>query len=347
MAFGLFSFLLNIFCFRLCCLPCIATETTMTMLTPLNRRSENIYIKAVITPELKFGDIERHVFLADFVERPHNAALHDRPETLNRVRVDSTDNILVRGMADDTVREIAAKITIAGMLVGADQADFFRNRFIHKTIKRFGIGAVDHAGDDTAFALHCADDGSFAGAKTTSPAPALIPMLVVPLAAEVAFVNLDNAAQFGLRFDQSRADFMAHGMRRAVAAEPHDALNLKGANSLLVGEHQMGDAKPLAERLVCVLKDGARNVREAITRVRSALIALPLVFHRSDGKDLGIAASRAANAFRPAPLYQIRLASIFIREHRLKLSDGHLVNWLRSAGQLTFPCYRGQYGMEI
>lgn len=30
-----------------------------------------------------------------------------------------------------------------------------------------------------------------------------------------------------------------------------------------------------------------------------------------------------------------------------KLSDGHLVNWFRSAGHVVSPVYGGQYGMEI
>jgi hypothetical protein len=51
-------------------------------------------------------------------------------------------------------------------------------------------------------------------------------------------------------------------MRRVVAAEPHDALNLKGANSLLAGQHQMANAKPLAKRLIRVFNDLASDMRE-------------------------------------------------------------------------------------
>src|SRR5882724_1601012 len=47
--------------------------------TSLNRRSENVVIEAVVVAELKFGDVERHIFGADLVERADDAALEDAP----------------------------------------------------------------------------------------------------------------------------------------------------------------------------------------------------------------------------------------------------------------------------
>jgi hypothetical protein len=48
--------------------------------TSRNRRSENVVIEAVVVAELKFGDVERHIFGADLVERADDAALEDAPE---------------------------------------------------------------------------------------------------------------------------------------------------------------------------------------------------------------------------------------------------------------------------
>lgn len=53
----------------------------------LDRRSENIRVLPVIVAELELGDIERHIFTAHFVERSDNAALEDRPETLDGLSV--------------------------------------------------------------------------------------------------------------------------------------------------------------------------------------------------------------------------------------------------------------------
>jgi hypothetical protein len=53
-----------------------------------NCRPENISILAIVVAELKLGDVQRHIFGADLVERADRAAFEDRPETLNRIRVD-------------------------------------------------------------------------------------------------------------------------------------------------------------------------------------------------------------------------------------------------------------------
>jgi len=56
------------------------------MLTSTDRRSKYVQIEAVVIAELKFSDIERHIFGAHFAERADHAAFEDRPEAFNRVR---------------------------------------------------------------------------------------------------------------------------------------------------------------------------------------------------------------------------------------------------------------------
>ena len=72
-------------------------------------------------------------------------------------------------------------------------------------------------------------------------------------------------------FDQSRADFVAHGMGGAVAPETHHALDLERADTFLAGQHQVDDPKPLSERLIRILEDRSGNVREAIGRLRERI----------------------------------------------------------------------------
>jgi len=55
---------------------------------------ENVGVHAIVVAELKFRDVQRHVFGAHFVERADNAALEDRPETLDCVSVDRADDVL-------------------------------------------------------------------------------------------------------------------------------------------------------------------------------------------------------------------------------------------------------------
>jgi transposase-like protein len=60
----------------------------MENLNSLNRRSENVVIKAVIIAELELSDIEREILGADLVERADDTALEDAPKALNRLSVD-------------------------------------------------------------------------------------------------------------------------------------------------------------------------------------------------------------------------------------------------------------------
>jgi hypothetical protein len=295
----------------------------------LNRRSENVVIETVVIAELKFRDVQRHIFAADLVKRADDTALEDAPEAFNRLSVDSADNILPLAMIDGCVGKFHAKVLIANPFVCAEQANLVRNGFVDESFQRRGADILDDAGNDVALAAHGSDNNGFVGAAGPRANTALADMLILGEAADKGFVNFNDAAQLRFGFDQCSADFVAHGMRRAVAPEAHDALNLEGANSLLAGEHQVRDAEPLAERLVRVLKDRARNMREAIA-VHLASLALP-VMAGCQSVNLGVAATRAMNAVRPSPRDQINAASFLIGERRLKLSDSHLVDWFGAA----------------
>jgi hypothetical protein len=71
------------------------------LLASLNRRSENISVLPIIIAELKFGNIERHIFSAHFVERADYAALEDRPEALDGLSMNRANDILAIRMIDD------------------------------------------------------------------------------------------------------------------------------------------------------------------------------------------------------------------------------------------------------
>lgn len=311
----------------------------------LNCRSKNVGVKAVIVAELKFRDVQRHVLGADLVERADNASLEDAPKALNRLSVNRADNILMFCVVNRRMRIRLVETLVADPLVGAEQANLLRHGLVNEGDQRGGADVINNAGDHVALAADSASNNRLAGSGRTGLAVALNPVTVLGFAADECFVNFDDAAKLGFRFDQRRTDFVAHGMRRPVVAEAHDALNLEGANPLLACQHQMGDAEPVAERFVRVLKDGARNVREAIASVRSALVALPLEGHGADRKHFGVAAARADHAIRPTACDQVSLASFLIGKRRFELSDSHLVNWSRFAGHLASPVYGGQYGM--
>src|SRR5262245_6189210 len=47
--------------------------------------SEDVRVVPIVVTELKFRDVQRHVFCTHLVERTDHAALEDTPETFNRV----------------------------------------------------------------------------------------------------------------------------------------------------------------------------------------------------------------------------------------------------------------------
>src|SRR6266540_4961038 len=147
-----------------------------------NRRPENVRILAVIVAELKFRNIQRHIFAADFVERADDAALEDRPEAFDRVGMYGADHdrvlfvvghafhILTLGMVDGSVREFAVQVLIANPAIGAEQADLVRNGLANEFGKRVSAHVLNDASHDIALTPHGANDRSFAGTDAASPA---------------------------------------------------------------------------------------------------------------------------------------------------------------------------------
>jgi hypothetical protein len=297
---------------------------------PRNRRCENIAIEAIIILELTFRDVEREILGADLVVAANDAPLEDRPEAFNRVRVDSTDDVTLGRVVNRFVIVIGRQSAIDAAFVGSEQANLVRNDLTHES---FGVGFVyglQDAGNDRALAAHSANDRGLSRRRVFAAAPALIPMLILVLAADIRFIDLDNAAKLHLRFDQRSADLVAHAPRGLVRAEAHEPHNLEGAHSFFTGEHQVGDLEPVPERLIRVLKDRTGDAGEAIA-VLGASLALPMEAG-CQRINLDIATTGANDPIGPPPGDQIGLTGCFVRESRLKLGAAHLVDWLRASG---------------
>src|ERR1700680_5154789 len=235
-------------------------------LASFNCCSENIRVRTIVVAKLKFRDVQRHIFLADFVERADNATLQDRPKSFNGICVNGADDILTLPMADRGMRVFAAKVTIAASIIGAKQTDFVRHGLMHKTFECGDIDVIDDASYDVALTLDGPDDDGLAGtnAATSAVRVAIFPMFVVPLAADESFVNLDHATELLNILDKCGADFVAHEPSGLVGAKAHITFDLQRAHSLFAGKHKVDDAEPLAERLVCVFENGPRDMGEPV-----------------------------------------------------------------------------------
>lgn len=72
-----------------------------------------------IVAELELSDIEMEILFADLVEGADAAAFDQRPEALNRVCVDRTNNVFTNAVIDGRVQIFLAKPLIASPLIGA------------------------------------------------------------------------------------------------------------------------------------------------------------------------------------------------------------------------------------
>jgi hypothetical protein len=122
-------------------------------LASLNCRSKNVGILAIVISELEFGNIQRQVFPADFVEASHDPALQDRPEAFNSLRVDRADNVLMRAMVNDAMRvALFGQTAITGPAIGAEQADLVRDRFIDERGQCRSFNVLNDPSHDVTFA---------------------------------------------------------------------------------------------------------------------------------------------------------------------------------------------------
>lgn len=302
----------------------------------LNRCAKDVGIHALVIPKLELVDVEMQILFANFVECAHDPAFHNGPETLDGIGMHCTDDILALGMIDDFMRILSVQLPVPHPLIRNQQADLMRDSLIHKASQGIGFDIGHDPGHHVALALHGSSDDRLPRSSAARAAIAVIPMPVLGFPADECFIHLDIAYQLlKLTTPQRHADFVAHEPRSFVGTESHIAADLKRANALLTGQHQMNDAEPFTERLVGVLEDRPNQDREAIADAsRRTLVALPMVVLRM-WVDVIIGATRTARTFRPSVLHQIFRASLVVWELALKIANRHLMNLQRVL--LFFP----------
>src|SRR5436853_871786 len=87
------------------------------------RSLENFRVVAIVVTELEFRDVQRQVLFADLVERADDAALQQRPEAVNGLRVHHAVNVFAARVVHDLMREALAQLAVAFVFIGRDQAD--------------------------------------------------------------------------------------------------------------------------------------------------------------------------------------------------------------------------------
>ena len=134
---------------------------------PLNRRSENICIKAVVILELGLRNVERQIFAAHLVVAPNDAALEDAPEAFNGLCIHCADDILMLGMVNSAGREAKAEVPVTNPLIGANQTNFVRHCFIDEILQCLLLHGRNRASDHVTLARNSTRDDCLTGCSRT------------------------------------------------------------------------------------------------------------------------------------------------------------------------------------
>jgi hypothetical protein len=283
------------------------------------RRAEYVRVPAIVVTPFKFRDVQRQIFAADFVEAAHDATFQERPEAVNRLSMNRAVDILASAMPHSAV---LFQLAISWVFISCNQAHFFRDCFADKAVQGFCIGMRDNARHHIAFAFDGANDGVLA--FSAGSGCALIPMPVFVLAADISFINFDNAHELAkFRFGEPPANAMAHIMRGRVGTKTKHPMHLHCGNALLAGQHQIDDLEPSPHRDIRVFEYRPDKHGKAIAE-RRALPTLPMERAPRQFRNVCAPAPRTTNTIRPTPRNQVGFASFVRRKEPIELCDGHL-----------------------
>lgn len=215
----------------------------------------------------ELAQVERQVVFRDFVIAAHDAAPEQRPERLNRLRMDFAANELVVLVRDKIVLETEPiQMPIAERFIGRDQIDSARNGLSDEIVIRVEVRILNHLTDYVTFSGNGPDHF---GLTLRGPFTALALVLVAFQAAKIDLVNLDHAHQlfpFGIlhRGAQSHALIPSRVVIVQMLRAVHHAMKLQGRYALLRDEHQERNLEPRPERALGILENRVRDDREAI-----------------------------------------------------------------------------------
>ena len=268
-----------------------------------------------IEPELHLFKIGGEMLGANPVPRSHDSAFKKRESRLYRIGMDVPHDVYAGTMVNlFVVLSVGFPHggIVRGCVIGENDFHILRDVLADVLCERSAFGVTGMEEAEIAIALADADD-YFLVVVLCDMALAAIH------AADVSNVHLDFAIQhrfIGLR--HSMADAMAEIPCGLVAADSERALNLAGRHALLRLTEKKSRQKPLSQRQVRIVKDGASGHAKLIAAIGAFKLAL-----REQARDCFALAAWAGDTFRPAQAYQLFAAFIFRGVSRIHIYEVH------------------------
>ena len=96
------------------------------------------------------------------MDRADAAALDQRPESFDGLRMDIPVNVFPLTEMHHAMRDRRVELAIPAMIVGRKQADVIGDGFMHEAIQCCSIGALYHASHHVSLTLNGTDDDELA-----------------------------------------------------------------------------------------------------------------------------------------------------------------------------------------
>lgn len=290
---------------------------------------------ALVEPERKFVNVTVQVLRAGVMIDAYQAAFQDGKDAFDAVCRHVAADIFAGAVTDGFVVEAhAAQGAISGMFVGMKNRTCFDIRADFRADRlRIGVGNV--LGPSSAASLTHAENGFLAGPASSSM-KLLVLMHILGEAANVSFVDFDNALQHfelrSARFAETVQDKPSRFLR-----DPDFLGELHRRNALTRRDKQVHCINPLVQRNMRPLENRSSPNGEVLFALIAAIEAF------LSGRDpLAKSADGATRAVRPKARFKIGARRLLIREHLEKLESGN-----RALGHRATPWLRTPYGIKL
>ena len=264
-----------------------------------------------VPAELKLAEVARKMLPANMDMGTANRPLDDAPEALDGIRVSAAAHPFFAGV-------VATDMGVAGFHDTAVSGPFVRRD--HGPLsdvvpnlrnQSFAAGVLDHASDHITSPLdHAEHDGFAASAAPAFPAGAL--------AADVAFVRLDNAVQarVAVHLGHVLPYLVAHAPGRLVG-DAKLTLQLHRGDAVPRRDEQVHGVEPLLERRAGQRERRVLHGVDVMAAIAGVSRHLAQTMPRAD-----LPAFRTGVLATEAHLEQVVQASVIVREAAEEVGNG-------------------------
>ena len=289
---------------------------------------------AHVVTELRLGDVQRQILLANFVEGSNDTALEDRPESFDGVGMNCADNVLTSRVIDDLVVGMGfIEEAIPASIVADQQAIVVGDHFTDKLVHGIDVGPLNDTGNHAAIAFNSADHTDLTGPGASALAVTLALVSIFGLSAYPSLIHFDDALKDVHFILHGDADTMAHVPSGAVVYGQFP-FQLFTADSLIRRAHEPDSDKPLGQGNVRIVEDGAHGDAVLILAVQ-AEVQVAQFSGLAGGLDVTDAFAftlQASETVRPAYCFQVRDAFLLGVELLSEFSNGNLLAHVGSEG---------------